>query len=156
MVMHDLVEWSSDPPAAVRQQLREARFGLDGIAAYAADVADVENKASEYFKETSWLGCHAINPQWAIRNSTAVYLDRLARSTVFPAGANRHLLAAASDYRCAYLAWQDFYRELGHGAPEGAWDTARNRLAGAAAARSWLEHEIAALAEVDQALTQLG
>jgi RNA polymerase sigma-70 factor (ECF subfamily) len=154
-VMHDLVAWSTDPPSAVRHQLPDARLGLAGIAAYAADVADAEHKPSEYFKETAWLGCHAINPQWAIRNSTAVYLDRLARSTVFPPATNRHLLAAASDYRCAYLAWQDFYRELGHGAPDGAWDTARNRLAGAAAAQSWLEHETAALAEVEQALALL-
>jgi len=148
-VMRDLVTWSVDPPEAVRKAFAEATFGLAGIEACAADCegSDVNE---------DWLACHNINGQWTLRNSTGVYLRRVAEAGLFPAQANAHLLAAARSYRAAYESWQALYdRYLGHGVPEADRKTAAHRRAGAAAVRSGLEHEKAALAEVERALAAL-
>jgi len=149
-VMGDLVAWSVSPPDAVRDRFAEATFGLAGIEAYAAACERSDLKED-------WLACHNINGQWALRNSTGVYLVRVAEAGLFPGPVNAHLLAAAGAYRAAYESWQELYvRYLGHRVPETARKTAEHRKAGAAAVRQGLIHERAALAEVERALAALG
>jgi hypothetical protein len=149
-VMHDLVAWSVNPPDAIRNRFAEATFGLAGIEAYAAACERSDLKED-------WLACHDVNGQWTLRNSTGVYLVRVAEAGVFPAPVNAHLLAAAGAYRAAYESWQELYvRYLGHRVPETARKTAEHRKAGAAAVRQGLIHERAALAEVERALAALG
>lgn len=155
-VLRDLVEWSTDPPSMVREKYPSAAFGLAGIKAYAEDVADIDAKPKESFKETAWLGCHAINPQWMARNSTAVYLARLAGTKALPDEVNQHLLAASREYKAAYTAWQKFYQQLGHAAPDNAWNTKRHRRAGAIAVHEALQHERAAIEELKEVLAAAG
>jgi len=152
-VLKDAVAWSRTPPPAVRKSFPKASFGLAAIQAYADDV---EAKPKAYFKETAWLGCHAINPQWAARNSTAAYLKRLAGRETFPKKVNKPLLAAANAYKAAYAAWRQFYQQLGHVAPKNAWNTKQRRLAGAAAIGEALEHEKFAVGEIKDALAVIG
>ncbi len=150
-VMRDLVAWSVSPPDAVRDRFAEATFGLAGIEAYAADC-----ERSDLMNE-DWLACHNINGQWTLRNATGVYLGRVAEAGLFPGPVNAHLLAAADAYRAAYESWQELYvRYLGHRVPEAARKTAEHRRAGAASVRLGLQHERAALAEVERALGALG
>jgi hypothetical protein len=148
-VMRDLVAWSAAPPAALQKKYPAAIFGLSGIETYAADCGDTAR-----FED--WLACHPINPQWAIRNSTGVYLKGVAKANLFPEQVNAHLLAAAGQYRAAYECWQAFYALLGHGASETARKLEDRRQAGAAVVRAWLSHERAALDEVGRALQVVG
>lgn len=144
-VMSDLAEWSANPPDAVAREYPEAKFGLEGIQAYAADCADTE-------AYDDWVACHPINPQWTVRNSTAVYLDQVAGSRIFPAHIAEHIAAAAREYRAAYEDWREFHNQLGHDAPGNAGKTKERRLAGAAAIRRALEHEKAGITSLRQAL----
>jgi len=155
-VLRDLVTWSGKPPAAVTKAFPKATFGLAGIDAYARDVGDFRKKPEKYFKDTSWCGCHGINPQWTVRNATAVYLERLAGTTTFGKKVNEHLAAAAKQYQATYAGWQAFYQQLGHGAPKDAWNTKTRRTAGAAAVREALEHEKAGVQEIRLALAAAG
>jgi hypothetical protein len=147
-VMRDLVAWSTDPPEGIPQQWPEATWGLAGIRAYADAV-----EASD--PDEDWVACHPLNPQWTIRNSTGVYLKRVAEGEVFSEAVSAHLLAAATQYRAAFECWQAFYKLLGHRASETARKTRARRLAGAAVARAWLEHEETALGEIEEALALL-
>lgn len=148
-VMRDLVAWSTDPPETVREAFPAATFGLDGIEAYAAGCEGSD-------LEEDWLACHDINGQWTVRNSTGVYLGRVAEAGLFPERVNAHLRAAADGYRAAYVSWQVLYqRYLGHGVPEADRKMAAHRKAGATAVRRGLAHEVAALAEVELALAAL-
>jgi hypothetical protein len=145
-VMRDLVDWSATPPEAVCKAFPEATFGLAGIEACAADCENSD-------VNEDWLACHNINGQWSLRNSTGVYLRRAAGAGLFPESVNAQLLAAAQSYRAAYESWQELYdRYLGHHVPEPHRKTAAHRQAGAAAVRQGLEHERAALAEIERAL----
>ena len=148
-VMTDLVEWSRRPPAPVTSGFPKATFGLDGIAAYGRDCANTD--AYE-----SWSACHDINPQWTIRNSTAVYLEGLARDGVLVGDAAQHALEAAKHYRAAFKCWRQFYKLLGHSAPEGAGQSRQRREAGAQQVKQWLEHERAAIAALQKALDSDG
>jgi hypothetical protein len=148
-VMRDLVECSHTHPERVRQEYPEAKFGLEGIEAYANDCADTETYED-------WSACHPINPQWTIRNSTGMYLERVAEAGLFPEDATAHIATAARHYRAAFSDWQEFYDLLGHHAPEGAGKMKDRREAGAAVAHRWLEHEKAAIAKLEQALALLG
>ncbi len=147
-VIRDLVEWAEQPPASVRDRFGEATFGLAGIERYATDCADVEA-----FED--WTACHNINPQWTLRRSSGVYLERVAEAGLFPKDATAHIATAARHYRLAFSDWQEFYDLLGHHAPEGAGKMKDRREAGAAVARRWLEHEKAAIAKLEQALALL-
>ena len=118
-------------------------------------MADFDGKPKEYFKETAWLACHAINPQWIARNSTGVYLQYVADADLFSDEVSEHLRAAGQHYRDVYSAWQDFYTQLGHNAPEDAWDTEDNRRAGASAAQTAVVHETAAIDCLKQALSKI-
>jgi len=145
-VMGDLVEWSANPPEGVRSRHRAAKFGLEGIEAYAADCADTE-------KYEDWSVCHDVNPQWTLRNSTAAYLEGAATAGLFPEDVSKHVSAASREYRAAYEAWQVLYEQLSHGAPKDAGKTKKRRAAGAAAVRKALEHEKAGIAEIEKALS---
>jgi hypothetical protein len=148
-VMRDLVAWSVRPPDAVGQRFANATFGLAGIESYAAACEDSD-------PNEDWTACHDVNGQWTLRNSTGVYLGRVAQAGLFPERVNRHLRSAASEYRAAYESWKElYYRYLGHRVPEAARKTAEHRVAGAAAVRQGLRHERAALAEVERALVVL-
>ena len=96
--------------------------------------------------------CHDVNGQWAVRNSTSVYLRRVAEAGVFPAEINGRLIAAAKAYRAAYESWQELYALIGHGATEAERKDAARRVAAAAAVREALAHEKAALAEIETVL----
>jgi hypothetical protein len=145
-VLRDLVDWAEAPPDAVKQRYPNAKFGLEGIEAYAEDCADME-------AFDDWHACHGINPQWTVRNSTAVYLDDVAETKIFSEPINAHLREAAVHYRDAYDAWREFYEQLGHGAPEGAGTMKSRRLAGAAAVREALAHEKAGIATLQKVLS---
>jgi hypothetical protein len=148
-IIRETVAWSKNPPLPIRRKLPEALFGLEGIRQYADDV---EARPKRYFGEGAWLGCHAINPQWTARSSTAVYLDDLARRAVFRKRVSEQISEAADKYRLAYLSWLEFYRLLGHIAPKSAWNSKKRRREGAAAVRRALEHEKAAIGDLKKAL----
>jgi hypothetical protein len=149
-VMRDLVAWSVEPPRSARERWSEATFGLAGIEAYAAAC-----EASD--PNEDWTACHDINGQWTVRNSTGVYLQRVAEAGLFSEQVNAHLLTAAQEYRAAYESWQQLYVQyLGHGVPEIKRKSTEHRAAGAAAVREGLQHEKKALAWVERALAALG
>jgi hypothetical protein len=149
-VMRDLVAWSVEAPASVLKLWPKATYSLAGIEAYAAAC-----EASD--PDEDWVACHPINGQWAVRNSTGVYLERVVEAGLYAPNVNAHLLAAAQAYRAAYKSWRQLYDQyLGHGVPEQMRKTREHRLAGAAAVRQGLEHEKTALAEVERALAALG
>ncbi len=140
-VINDLVEWSTNPPAHLIKKYPGATFGLAGIELYADNCADME-------KFEDFGSCHDMNPQWPIRNSSAVYLKRVADAEIFPEEINSHLRKAANEYRTAYIYWKQFYNHLSHGSPEGAGRMEEHRLAGASGVRNALKHEKMALAEL--------
>jgi hypothetical protein len=154
-VIRDAVSWSSQPPDEVRKRFPDVKFGLAGIEAYAEDVGVTAKEPDEYFKEGAWCACHAINPQWPARNSTGMYLERVAEEGLFGEEVNRHLVAAAREYKAAYEEWKAFYKALGHKAPEGSWKDEERRRTGGSAARKWFEHESAAIRELKEALVHL-
>ena len=143
-VMRDLVVLSAGVPENIQQAFPKATFGLAGIEAWAADCADVD-------EHTDWSMCHPENPQWTVRNSSALYLQRTADEGVLSAGATHHVRRAAELYRAAYGSWQEAYRLVGYPAPEGSGKVREKRLAAAAAVRRAAEHEQAAITELRQA-----
>jgi hypothetical protein len=149
-VLRDLVAWSKEHPTSIAERWPKAAYGLAGIERY-ADTLEASDPAED------WVACHPINGQWTVRNSTSVYLERVAEAGLFAAPVNAHLLIAAREYRTAYESWQQLYNQyLGHGVPEQERKTKAHRLAGAAAVRQGLEHEKAGLAELERALAALG
>lgn len=144
-VMQDLIIWSTEPPNTVREHSPGATWGLAGIRKYGEECRKID------IHET-WVACHDINPQWTIRNSTGVYLDRTAKAEIFTGRVNTHLEAAAKQYHAAYSCWAAFYDLLGHGVPDAVQRMPARRRAGSAIVTAWLAHEEAALAEVEAAL----
>ncbi len=147
-VIRDLVAWSVEHPKAVQREFPEAKFGLEGMECYAADCAD-----TDAYEE--WIACHDINPQWTLRNSTAVYLERIAHADLFPPGVSEEVSRAAREHRAAYAAWRDLYGELGHAAPANAGRSKAHRLAGSSAVRRAIEHERTAVNALAEALDAL-
>ena len=147
-VMNDLVAWSIEPPQVIREKWPQAAFGLAGIGTYAATCENVQ----EY---QNLAVCHDINGQWGVRNSSGVHLGRVADEGMLPTEVNTRLRAASQAYRAAYESWQAFYNLLGHRAAGQVRTMKARRLAGAAVVRAWLEHEKAALAEIEAALSLL-
>ncbi len=133
-VVKNIVAWCKNPPKACRKGFPESTFGLSGIEAYATDCAEVK-------KHPDWVMCHDINPQWTVRNSTAVYLRRTAEAKVFPRGATDYLMIAAAHYKAAFTSWHQTYGLLGHGATEEQRRDRSRRKAGAALIRDALGHE---------------
>ncbi len=148
-VMGDLVALSAGVPQDIRNANPKATFGLAGIEAWAADCADVE-------KHEDWGMCHPENPQWTVRNSTAVYLENVAKQALLSPDATAHVRKAAAQYRSAYAAWQQAYAQIGYAAPEGSGKVKERRLAAAAAVRRAAEFEKAGIAEIAAALQAEG
>lgn len=144
-VMEDLVKWSTAPPAACRKHFPKAAFGLDGIEAYAADCADVA-------KYRDWVMCHGINPQWTMRHSTTLYLQRVTEAKTFPAKTTVSIAAAAKDYKAAFDAWHEAYGLLGHGTTKRQRQGRTRREAAARFVRRALERERAGIAHLRRAL----
>jgi hypothetical protein len=144
-VITDLIAWSTDPPEHIAEKYSKATFGLAGIERYAADCANVE----EY---EDWCPCHDINPQWTVRNSTAVYLRRVAEADVFSQEVGKHLIAASEEYRAAYEDWKKLYELLGHAVPVAERRDRARRLAGSETVMKALVHERAGLAELRSAI----
>jgi hypothetical protein len=144
-VLRDLVAWSEVPPEHVRRTWPKATWGIAGMDLYAEHCADVET-------HESWGLCHPINPQIQIRNSTAVWLDRLADAGTLGPGSQQSLRDAARAYRAAYRQWAFLYDLLGHGAPEGAGKDPAVRAQGAAMARGAAEAEREAIAALRNVL----
>lgn len=147
-VMRDLVRWSTDTPASITSgpMWTGAKFGLGGMEAYADDCEDVERFGD-------WLMCHDVNPQWSLRNSTSVYLHRVADAKIFPARVSLHIRGAAKKYRAAFDQWHGAERQLGHSASEEQRRSVDTRRSCAATIRSAVEHERSALNQIQKALT---
>lgn len=145
-VMTDLVVWAEKPPEKVQERYPKATFGLAGIERYAADSANLK-------KYEDWFACHDINPQWTVRNSTAVYLRQVAENGLFSEKVNKKIEDAAREYRAAYTEWRELYKLLGHGASEDERRNKRHREAGTSAVRRALEHEKAGIEKLKTALT---
>ena len=118
---------------------------MEGMEAYARDCADVATYED-------WTMCHVINPQWTVRNSTAMYLGRVAEAGLIDDATSRHIAAAAGLYRAAYEAWRRTYGLLGHGVTKEQRREADRREAGAALVRDAVRQERAAIAELEKAL----
>ncbi len=112
-VVRDLVDWAGEHPQEVRHRFPEAAFGLAGIAAYRDACADVD-------AYPDCRACHDVNPQWAVRNSTARYLERIVAGDVAPPATREAIRKAAGLYKDAYAAWRQFNQLLGPAAPESA------------------------------------
>ena len=143
--VENLVAWSTDPPEQLLKQYPKATFGLAGIELYAGDCADMER-----FEDFG--ACHDMNPQWPIRNSSSVYLKRVAEADVFPAALDAQILEAADEYKAAYVYWKQFFNHLSHGGGEGWGRIEEHRMAGAEGVRKALEHEKSALAALEAML----
>jgi hypothetical protein len=148
-VMESLVAWSEAPPDSVISAYPDASFGLAGIDAFATYL-------DQMGPQDDWIACHPINPQWTTRNSTSVYLTRLAEDGVFGAQVSGHLSSAATQYRAAYECWEAAYAIFGHGSTEEARRLTARRAALVAIVRAWRAHETAALGAVGDALAALG
>ena len=134
--------------------------GVDGIAAYADDLADLSRSGAKqeeggYF-QGGWRGCHNIYPQMSGRAAAEVYLKRIA--PLFRDTVKEHLLTSADEYGKATSAWQEFEDQLGRPLEDkhdGAWQDPERRQAGAAAVRKAYEHEKRAIAALTKAVELL-
>jgi len=142
-----------------RQPNDGVKWGIDGIEAYAADVADMTKSGAGEddggFFQSGWRGCHNIYPQMSGRPAAATYLKRIA--PLFEESASRHILAAAAEYEKATKAWADFVGQLGRQRVADidhttAWTTPKFRKAGAAAIARAAAHERAAVSAIRDAL----
>ena len=133
-VMRELVEWSRRAPKVCRDRFPDATFGLKGMEAYAADFGNVR-------KHESWGMCHDINPQWTTRNSTAVYLRRVAEAKMFPSAVAGPVMAAAAHYKAGFASWHQTYGLLGHGASKQERRSKVCRATGADLVRDAVGHE---------------
>ena len=139
-------------------------WGIEGIEAYAVDLADMAKSGARegeggYF-QGGWRGCHNVYPQMSGRPAAATYLERIAR--LFERDAQRHILAAAAGYERATEAWAAFTGQLGRDTQRvakvehsTAWTMAQYRKAGAAAVADAAKHERAAIGALRQALAAL-
>ncbi len=154
-VMKMMVQFARNDPRANDDWSKGVKWGLEGIEAYAADIADMSKsgKKDVYF-QAGWLGCHNIYPQVSGRLAAPAYLQRVAGE--FPDKVRAHILAAAAEYEAAGKAWREWETHLGRPAPEGAWDDPDHRRAGAAAVRQAAEHEKAAVSKIKKALAEAG
>lgn len=151
------VAWSHGDGRSQEKSMAEGAFGLAGIEAYAADVADA-SKPPEHFDD-GWLNCHAINRQTSGRKCASNWLARVAGGMKDPAASA--LRTASAQYASAYAAWGEFRTamlgdaKLKLEAAQEAWRDPQRRAAGAAAIRKAIENERKAVATVEQALEAL-
>jgi len=152
-----IVQCAKSDPRAGNPVLAEVKWGLAGIEAYAADIADTD-KTLDYF-DSGWFGCYAVIPQRCGRRHVAGYLDKLAASGVLNELAGSHVAAAAKAYRQAADAWDEYDKQLGLGQKDKknrCWDVPANRTAGAAAVRQALQHERVGVSELEKAIGDAG
>ena len=165
--MQELVRLSKE------EYLKEhgALTGITAMEHYAADIADPDktiqnsddSNTDSCFFERGW-GCFAVYPQWTARECSARYLDRAA--PLFDAPVREHMEKAAAAYHEEYVAWQKWETNLGrnHALPAGEgdldydrrWADPSRRKAASQAVLEAIEHEKAAIAEVEKALAALG
>jgi hypothetical protein len=143
----------------------QAHWGLDGIRAYAEDIADM-SKPDDYMI-APWKACHAIHHQWQARRFPGVYLRRAAME--FPQQIGEYLTDSADNYDAAYKAWQRWYSILGENpqirsergskaaaeAKNSAWTCPASRMAGADAVFQALRAEKEAVGLVTRALAAI-
>ena len=158
--LRTLVEYSVTDARAKIKRFAEngTTFGLAGLEAYAADIADLSKSGEkELYFQGGWRGCHDIYPQLGGRWSTENYLKRLATSGALSPEATRHVAAAAREYHAVCAAWEEYETHLADRNKNAnkAWSMKKHRLAGAAAIRKAIKHERAGLAEIEKALTVL-
>jgi len=133
-------------------------WGIEGIASYAADLADMTKSGAREndggFFQGGWRGCHNVYPQMSGRPAAATYLKHVA--PLFDEPISKHIIAAAAEYEKATQAWKTFSEQLGRDIAgvkhDVAWTTESHRKAGANAVKKAAEHERAAVAEVQKAI----
>ncbi len=132
-------------------------WGVAGIEAYAADLADMSKSGGDEdeggFFQGGWRACHNVVPQMGGRPAAAAYLRGIAPQ--FEDDAREHIIAAAGHYDAATAAWRTFEQQLGRplGDKHGeAWRAAANRTAGGRAVAEAAAHERTAVAELGRAL----
>ena len=147
-IMSDLVKYSRQAPGNWAKTQPNAIWGLAGMEASAADCANTRDLPK-------FDMCHPINPQWATRRCTAVYLGRTAKAGVFPQKVTKHVRAASAAYFAAYHSWVVAHYQIGWGAI-GVDKTKAYRQAAAEAVRQAVAHEKAAIAAVKKSLKVAG
>lgn len=157
-VMRDAVLFAPGDKRKEVKQFAEGRFGLPGMEAYAADVADAAKDPDTF--EGGWLGCFCINRQHYAREAAAKWFR--AKAELLAGKAREHLLAAANSYDAACGAWHEFEKHLGRGTGKTKleelkhlWRDPQARQAGAAAIRKAMEHERAAVEKIGAALAEV-
>jgi len=140
------------------------RWGVDGIEAYAADLADMTKsgalEADGGFFQGGWRGCHNVYPQMSGRPAAATYLKWAAG--LFQGDLRKHILAAAGHYDEATAAWRAFAGQLGRDTERvakvdhtTAWTNAKYRTAGAKAVAEAAQQERAAIRALEAAVNLL-
>jgi hypothetical protein len=147
-VLKHLVVWSKEVPVKIQKQHKQAIFGIPAIEAQALEVEDIQ-------KFPNFVSCHGLNPQWTLRRSTALYLEYLVDSGIFPDDVNLYLITAAKQYHGAYSTWKAFYEMVGHRVPDEVRNMPVRRSAAAGLVRSWQAHEKAAVNDLENALSLL-
>jgi hypothetical protein len=147
-VLRDLVAWSEKPPEDIVNWHSDAKFGFEAIEAQAKEVEDTE-------KFPDFISCHGLNPQWAIRRSTALYLEDLVKSAMFPDEVNSNLGEAAQQYHASFTTWKAFYTMVGHHVPDEVRNMPDRRHAAAGLVRCWGAHERTAVDALEKALQLL-
>jgi hypothetical protein len=139
-------------------QFADGSYGLPGMEAYAALVADAGRDPDTF--DGAWLGCYGINRQHDPRVSAERWFR--ARAALFGEPARGHILEAADHYAAACAAWRDYEKQLGQGRGQmdladakAVWREPASRAAGAAAIRRAAACERAAVAALEQALQAL-
>ena len=157
-IMRLIVRCVDGDPRAGIDWMKDGTFGQAGLAAYAADIADL-SKQPDYW-DAAWLGCHGARRQLTGRKCAAAWLR--GNAGLFPKQAAGYMLAAAKEYDAACDAWQEWEKHLGLGAGddakalEKAWREKPRRQAGAAAIRQAAAREKLAAAQIAKALEAIG
>ena len=136
-------------------------WGVAGIEAYAADLADLDKSGAPEgeggFFQGGWRGCHNVYPQISGRPSSAAYLRTAAPQ--FEGETRQHIESAAEAYARATESWRACHAQLGRDGERAvnlshseAWSDPVCRKAGAAAVAEAARHERNALAALERAL----
>ncbi|MBN1763755.1 MAG: hypothetical protein JW860_00730 [Sedimentisphaerales bacterium] len=151
--MKTLVRLACYDPRRDDPKYAEVKWGLEGIRAYANDIANLTLKAGDF--DGGWVGCYNIYPQWTARILSGKYLE--AKADLFPDAIKQQMLAAAQEYYAAHQAWQQWESHLGRAGkgPDNGWRTTEHRLAGAQAVYKALEHEKKAVDLIQKILPEL-
>ena len=138
-------------------------WGIEGIEAYAKDLADMTKSGGDTRKGHfggGWRGCHCVYPQAGGRPAAAKYLRSIAPH--FDSEAKKHIIAATEAYDDATAAWKKYFEQLGRDSERTvevehtvAWTTEQYRKAGAQAIADAARHERRAIAELEQALAAI-